>query len=54
MIKSSGLSHPAGTDDTTKLQCVKDGKTRRRRRGRGAGRRRHWERNSNPKPVLTN
>lgn len=23
MIKSSGFSHPAGTDDTTKLQRVK-------------------------------
>ncbi len=50
MIKSSGLSRPAGTDDTTKLQRVKDS----RRRKEGAGGRKHRERNCNPKPVLTN
>ena len=36
MIKSSGLSRPAGTDDTTKLQRVKDS-GRRKKEGAGAG-----------------
>lgn len=51
MIKSSGMSHPAGADDTTKLQCVKDSKLRRTP---GVGGRKRWERNCDPKSVLTN
>lgn len=51
MIKSSGMSHPAGADDTTKLQCVKDSKLRRTP---GAGGRKRWERNCDPESVLTN